>query len=190
MENRPTTTPKHLLQQYNGAMVILDNGEAYIYYLGNLMDGSKTIPLDDYDDLLRNYNGDGNVECFYSPLPHGEAKMSTEGRFKVWVRSNGEDKTRKFLEKVIYKYGKIMQQDIAIEEMSELTKALLKLRRAEYENINGRDLHQEKNAVYEEIADVEIMVEQLKIMFDCYSDVESWKEAKLQRLSERLGQEK
>lgn len=27
------------------------------------------------------------------------AKMSTEGRFKVWVCSNGEDKTRKFLER-------------------------------------------------------------------------------------------
>ena len=109
--------------------------------------------------------------------------MSTEGRFKVWVSTNREDKTRKFLEKVICKYGKKSQQDMAMEEMSELTKALLKLRRAE----NGQHvLDMELRAVFEEIADVEIMIEQLKIMFNCESDVESWKEEKLQRLSKRL----
>lgn len=65
-----------------------------------------------------------------------------------------------------------MQHDVAIEEMSELTKEIIKWKR--YKN-NG-------DAVAEEIADVEIMLEQLKIMHNNTTQVEAWKRIKIDRL--------
>lgn len=80
------------------------------------------------------------------------------------------------LSKAIRKYGADMQQVIAIEEMAELTKELCKYKR-------GQDNF---DHIAEEIADVEIMMEQLKIMFDCNRQVEVYKENKIKRLAERL----
>lgn len=79
---------------------------------------------------------------------------------------------REILEKVIFKFGHSMQHDVAIEEMAELTKEIIKWKR--YKN-NG-------DAVAEEIADVEIMLEQLKIMHNNTTQVEEWKRIKLDRL--------
>ena len=91
------------------------------------------------------------------------------------------------LQQAILKYGKHSQVDMAIEEMSELTKALLKERRNEKTEVT-------KSAVplplilniIEEIADVEIMTEQLKMIFDCRGQVEEVKSCKIDRLKERL----
>lgn len=65
---------------------------------------------------------------------------------------------QKLFESLIDKFGKDRQIDKAIEEMSELTKALLKYREnpAKDENIIN---------VLEELEDVKIMCEQLEIMF-------------------------
>ena len=41
--------------------------------------------------------------------------------------------------------------------------------------------------IIEEMADVEIMLEQLKLMFDYNCDFESTKKTKLERLAKRLG---
>ena len=71
-------------------------------------------------------------------------------------------------------YGKSAQVDMAIEEMSELHVALLHERR-------GR----EKN-IAEEIADTEIMLQQLEMIFDVSKEVETIKAEKLERLKERL----
>jgi phage gpG-like protein len=75
-----------------------------------------------------------------------------------------------------------MQIDILIEEMAELTQALLKTRR------NGVVF---SHAVFEEIADVQICLEQLDIQFgylEAYKQIEQIKEGKLLRLKERLMQ--
>lgn len=85
-------------------------------------------------------------------------------------------------ERVIATYGEQTQVDKAIEEMSELTKALLKLRHAEKDfeiDICGQ-------AVDEEMADVEIMLEQLEIIFGNGEQVVNWKQKKLERLERRL----
>ena len=79
------------------------------------------------------------------------------------------------------RYGVDAQDDIAIEEMSELTKAIIKNRRyktfATLENL------------YEELADVYIMLEQ--IMMSLEKDrVQSYVNSKLERLNERLGDNK
>ena len=67
---------------------------------------------------------------------------------------------------------------IAIEELSELQKELCKFLRGKsnYDNM------------VEEIADVEIMIEQMKIYFNILNkDLERMKEHKIERTKERLG---
>lgn len=85
-------------------------------------------------------------------------------------------------EKAIREYGSISQIDICVEEMSELTKALLKHRRAK------GDVVKEKKAegnIKEEMADVSIMLEQMELLFGDYSKE---KEKKLARLDKRLAE--
>lgn len=83
---------------------------------------------------------------------------------------------------VIKAYGEQAQVDKAIEEMSELIKALLKLRYAE----KDYELEICGDAVAEEMADAEIMLEQLEIIFGNAERVVSWKQKKLERLERRL----
>ena len=64
---------------------------------------------------------------------------------------------------------------MAIEEASELIKAICKMRR------NGINVDTVNNLA-EEIADMEIMIEQLKIMFYLSQGVGAWKNYKLKRL--------
>lgn len=75
-------------------------------------------------------------------------------------------------------YGKTSQCTVCMEEMAELTKELSK-------NLRGQD-----NAAHiaEEIADVEIMLEQLKLMFSIRDEVTQHRTAKLQRLDNRISQ--
>jgi hypothetical protein len=81
----------------------------------------------------------------------------------------------------VQRFGDRAQTDKAIEEMSELTKALLKLRYC------SKDYEREilLDAVAEEMADTEIMLEQLKIIHENRKAVEAQKRKKLERL-ERL----
>lgn len=67
----------------------------------------------------------------------------------------------------------------AIEELSELQKELCRFL------IDDGNM---KNII-EEIADVEIMIEQLKLIFDNKREVKVVKKAKIQRLSDRLDEE-
>ena len=74
-------------------------------------------------------------------------------------------------------YGKNSQCTVCMEEMAELTKELSK-------NLRGQD-----NAhIAEEIADVEIMLEQLKLMFSIRDEVTQQRTVKLQRLDNRISQ--
>ena len=94
------------------------------------------------------------------------------------------------LQKAILTYGKESQVDMAIEEMSELTKALLKERRNEKtEVIKSSAPLQFILNIIEEIADVEIMLEQLKMIFDCESQVDEMKSYKIERLQGMLENE-
>lgn len=63
---------------------------------------------------------------------------------------------------MLHKYGEDSQIDVAIEEMSELTKELLKYRRTKIHTQEKIDLQN----VFWEIADVTIMLEYLKIIFN------------------------
>lgn len=87
---------------------------------------------------------------------------------------------KEILQKAIDTYGVESQIDVCIEEMSELTKALM------IERINDGLFEEDWEYVVEKIADVKIMIEQLVMMFDCKDEVEEQVKFKVYRLKKRL----
>ena len=77
-------------------------------------------------------------------------------------------------------YGIDSQALVAIEEMSELTKELCKYFRG----------YNRKREIIEEIADVEIMMEQLKCLFDIHESVNKIVDYKLERQLRRIENER
>lgn len=79
--------------------------------------------------------------------------------------------------RAIEEYGKDSQLKMAIEEMAELTQAICK-------SFRGKD---NVDNIIEEIADVEIMIAQLKIIFEIEPfKVNIWKGLKLAGLMQKL----
>ena len=97
-----------------------------------------------------------------------------------------EIKDPEVLQKAISKYGNRAQIDMAIEEMSELTKALLKYRRGcPSETVN--DLQRMGENIIEEAADVLITVAQVIMMYDYDNEIQAAVDLKVNRLKDRLG---
>ena len=80
------------------------------------------------------------------------------------------------LQRALDTYGSSMQIVGMMEEMSELQKELCK-------NLRGRGSIEH---IAEEIADVEIMLEQMKMLFLCADDVRDVRRRKVERLKVRL----
>lgn len=78
------------------------------------------------------------------------------------------------LENAIERYGAEAQEGIAQEECAELIQAISKKHRGKPNNIA------------EEIADVEIMLEQLKIINGCENEVKEIRKQKISRLQKNL----
>ena len=76
------------------------------------------------------------------------------------------------LKAAVAKYGKGPQRDKAIEELSELIRALARC--------------DDRDNISEEMADVRIMLDQLEIMLGNSADVRLWEFKKLKRLDERV----
>lgn len=88
------------------------------------------------------------------------------------------------MEAAIAKRGKPAQMIVAIEELSELQKALCKyLRFANRFDGDDPELGVLVNSIREEMADVSIMLSQLELIFGDVTDKEIWK---LERLDRRL----
>ena len=86
----------------------------------------------------------------------------------------------------IQHYGANSQIDVAVEEMAELIQALIKTKRYALDD----DFVIFRRHVIEEIADVEIMLMQLRIIFSIdESDICKEKDFKLNRLAERVEEE-
>jgi NTP pyrophosphatase (non-canonical NTP hydrolase) len=93
------------------------------------------------------------------------------------------------LQKAIDKYGADRQIDKCIEEMAELTQALLKHRQANYPDMG---LMSRSVANYDilcqnmqsEIADVKITIKQIEMLFGSCLEEETYK---INRLKKRLG---
>ena len=81
---------------------------------------------------------------------------------------------RKIFDAAIFVFGENAQEEVAIEEMAELTQAITHKHRGREHNIP------------EEIADVEIILEQLKIINKCSSEVEEIRKAKIKRLEDKV----
>ena len=88
------------------------------------------------------------------------------------------EKQGKVLQQAIETYGKANQVDKAIEEMSELTKALLK----ERQNAGA------VGDIIEELADVYIMLLQMLVIYDKESTVNDYIDFKIKRLEHKLKQ--
>lgn len=71
-------------------------------------------------------------------------------------------------------YGEKAQEEVAIEECSELIQAICHKHRGRKDNIA------------EEIADVEIMLEQLKIINNCAAEVTEIHKQKIERLYSKV----
>ena len=71
-------------------------------------------------------------------------------------------------------YGEKAQEDVAIEECAELIQAISHKHRGRQHNIP------------EEIADVEIMLEQLKIINNCRNEVAEIHKQKIDRLFQKV----
>lgn len=84
------------------------------------------------------------------------------------------------LNTIVETYGSDKQEDMAIEECSKLIKAILKFRRS---NAKDSDL---RDAVIDEIADVQIMLTQLGIIFNCVEEVNERIDFKIDRQMGRI----
>lgn len=80
------------------------------------------------------------------------------------------------LQRALDTYGSTLQIAMVFEEMSELQKELCKYLRGK----------RSPASIAEEIADVEIMIEQMKMLFCCTDDVRNERRRKVERLKERL----
>lgn len=90
------------------------------------------------------------------------------------------EERRALLDRAITAYGALAQMDMAVEEMAELTKALCKVKRVSC----AAEAKAVLENVVEEMADVQIMLDQLRIIFG-RSTAED-EEYKLERLKKRL----
>ncbi len=85
--------------------------------------------------------------------------------------------TNPICQRALDTWGEEAQMLMVIEEMSELTKEILK-------NINRKKNN--VDAIIEETADVEIMLEQLKANYGIAEKVEEYKQNKLKLIERRL----
>jgi len=90
-----------------------------------------------------------------------------------------KDIEEKVYRQALYKWGSEAQIIMVFEEMAELQKELCKY-------LRNVDAIETKLKIAEEIADVEIMLAQMKILFGIEEGVERYKKLKIQRLQERL----
>lgn len=91
---------------------------------------------------------------------------------------------RDLYKKILEKYGLRTQEDILLEEMSELQKAILKNRRYKLNGNKGGGEY--KEMIAEELADVEIVLEQIKMGHGLAIEVSRWRNYKLNYLKGKL----
>lgn len=89
----------------------------------------------------------------------------------------------KIYQKALEKYGVEAQSKMLIEELSELIQAVCKIGRSK----NSEQFTKIYNNLVEEIADVEIMLQQARLIYNINEkDIQNVKKQKLNRLKKRL----
>ena len=110
----------------------------------------------------------------------GTVELMEEAADFIQMLTDAKDRDI-LLRRFICMYGTQPQIDMTIEEISELTKALLKWRRGE-----GAELRAARDNIVDEIADVRIMCRQMEILFQAEDEVERRINFKIQRQEKRL----
>lgn len=108
------------------------------------------------------------------------------------MKNIGYEERAKVYDRAIRYYGANEQTIVAIEEMSEVIKALTKHLRSHYP---GRLITNEGEiaisnslaSIIEEVADATIMLEQLRLIYEINEEVGAAMDAKIERLKERIG---
>ena len=123
----------------------------------------------------------------YKTPPFGrEVEGTVEILEEAAERLDNANKRDDVLKRCICEYGAPAQVDMCIEEMSELTKALLKYRRksalAKGENVNSTS----EEDIIDELADVKIMCRQMELLFQVEDVVERRMDFKINRQIGRL----
>ena len=131
----------------------------------------------------------------YKTPPFGrEVEGTVEILEEAAERLDNANKRDDVLKRCICEYGAPAQVDMCIEEMSELTKALLKYRRksalAKGENVNSTseiiNLNKAREDIIDELADVKIMCRQMELLFQVEDAVERRMDFKINRQIGRL----
>lgn len=131
----------------------------------------------------------------YKTPPFGrEVEGTVEILEEAAERLDNANKRDTVLKRCICEYSAPAQVDMCIEEMSELTKALLKYRRksglAKGENVNSTseiiNLNKAREDIIDELADVKIMCRQMELLFQVEDVVERRMDFKINRQIGRL----
>ena len=141
------------------------------------MDIRRAIEILDPEHRELYYEREGGLEEVTEACRMGMEAL------KAQLAAEDETMTAAQQEMAIYEaavqtYGANAQILIAVEEMAELTKEIIKHKRG-FDNLQQ---------LAEEIADVEIMLEQLKLIFGVHTVVIIEKEKKKDRLRKRLAE--
>ena len=133
-----------------------------------------------YPSLVRYVGSDGTLHYYYNAyVGNRGVRPALYLKSDISVSLDGDDEsTIEVSEEEIYKaavqkFGERAQILVAIEEMSELTKALLKYIR--HEDFNQGDYDDIVESIAEERADVSIMLNQLAVIFGKNEDAETEK---------------
>lgn len=137
--------------------------------------------LDDYNSRVRYVYTDGSSYSSYAYSGDYGVRPALYLKSEILVSVDGSEENEQtpeqretaLYEAAVVKFGERTQILMAVEEMSELSKALLKYVR--HEDFNQGDYDSIIESVSEERADVEIMLNQLDVIFGDNSEAEQRK---------------
>ena len=115
-------------------------------------------------------------DCSENKISHRIVEKAYQLEYEELEKTETLDEMRTLCSRALRAWGAEMQSVVAAEELSELQKELCK-------SVRGED---NADAIAEEIADVQIMLEQMLLLHDCRDAVDEWRRRKLERLEQRL----
>lgn len=127
-----------------------------------------------YPSLVRSVYSDGTLYINYAYSGDHGVRPALYLKSDISVSLDGNDEStieEELYKAAVQKFGERAQILVAIEEMSELTKALLKYIR--HEDFNQGDYDDIVESIAEERADVSIMLNQLAVIFGKNEDAET-----------------
>ena len=132
-----------------------------------------------YSDIVRYVDSDGTLYSGSACYGNRGVRPALYLKSDISVSLDGNDEStievseEELYKAAVQKFGERAQILVAIEEMSELTKALLKYIR--HEDFNQGDYDDIVESIAEERADVSIMLNQLAVIFGKNEDAETEK---------------